>query len=232
MLLAAALLAAVATTAGNSGGAALYALHCAACHGDNGQGSNVAPSLIDKPAADVHLMLDTGRMPAADPYVNEIHRAPAFTQIQIARIVSYVMTFSPHPDAALPVLQAGDPVRGRALFAEHCAMCHGTAGEGGSVGFANVAPPLGSATAFEVAEAIRAGPGVMPRFGSDVLTDRDVGDIARYVNFLQTQGDRPASTDAGGFTLAHAGPVAEGLVGWIFGLGLLLLFVRWIGTTQ
>jgi ubiquinol-cytochrome c reductase cytochrome c subunit len=63
-----------------------------------------------------------------------------------------------------------------------------------------------------------------------VLSDQDVSDIARYVNYAQTQAGARNGEDAGGFSLAHLGPVAEGFVAWLFGLGALALFVRAIGT--
>ena len=80
MLLAPAL-APAAVRAQADNGATLYMTRCASCHGDNGQGSNVAPSLIDKSAADIHFMLDTGRMPASVPYINELHKSPSFTEL-------------------------------------------------------------------------------------------------------------------------------------------------------
>lgn len=212
-------------------GPSLYATFCASCHGNSGQGSAVAPSLIGKSAADVHFMLDSGRMPASVPYVNDIPRAPRFTQAQITHIVRYVLSFSPHPpEASLPLVMPGDINRGRELFAENCAQCHGSSGDGASVGSNDVAPSLSTATVFQVAEAIRAGPGVMPRFGTDVLSDQDVDDIARYVNFVETHGNAPNGPNAGGFPLAHVGPVAEGFVAWLFGLGALVLIIRAIGT--
>ena len=229
VLLSALLLAAVA---GNSGGAVLYATHCASCHGSTAQGSAVAPPLLGKSAVDVHFMLDTGRMPAADPYVNEIHRAPAFTQPQMTQLVDYVLSFSRHSDRAMPLLGPGDVRSGRALFAANCAVCHGAGGNGSSVGFSNVAPSLMHATSYQVAEAIRAGPEVMPRFGPDVLSDRDVDGIVRYVNLLQTQADRPNGEDSGGIGLGHVGPVAEGFVAWLFGIGALVLLCRKIGSTR
>ncbi len=211
----------------------LYAQRCASCHGDAGQGSNVAPSLIGRSAADVHLMLDTGRMPAAAPYVNGVHRMPRFTEAQIDALVAYVARLSPSPPpAALPLVYSGDPVRGRALFAENCAPCHGAAGSGASVGYDNVAPALTSASVFQVGEAIRAGPGQMPRFGPDVLSDRDVSDIAFYVNSIEARANQPGGIDAGGVATGHVGPVAEGFVAWLFGLGALTLFIRRIGTTE
>jgi ubiquinol-cytochrome c reductase cytochrome c subunit len=213
-------------------GAALYSTHCATCHGLRGEGSTIAPSLIGKPASDVHLMLDTGRMPAAVPFLNEVHMVPAFSFQQMDAIVDYVESLSPHPDRSLPKVGPGNLQHGAKLFIANCGVCHGTVGQGDSVGANNVAPSLGSATVFQVAEAIRAGPSVMPRFGPDVLSDRDVDDIARYVNYMQTAGGGNDSTDPGGFTLEHVGPVAEGFVAWFFGIGFLVLFLRKIGTTD
>ncbi len=212
-------------------GARLYAATCASCHGEHGQGTSAAPSLTGKSAALIHFMLDTGRMPASASGVNEILREPLFTETQMDELVRYVQNLSPvAADRTLPVVSGGNAVRGRKLFAQNCAQCHGVMGDGASVGSDNVAPSLDVATVFQVAEAIRAGPGVMPRFSRDVLSDEDVDDIARFVNFAQTHGDRPGTLNAGGFSLAHAGPVAEGFVAWVFGLGALVLFVRCIGT--
>ncbi|HTU70466.1 MAG TPA: c-type cytochrome [Candidatus Baltobacteraceae bacterium] len=213
-------------------GKTLYMMTCASCHGARGQGSNVAPPLIGRSAADIHLMLDTGRMPASVPYVDEIHQRPRFTQPQMTAIVNYVLSFSPHADRSLPLVMDGNAAHGRTLFAENCAMCHGPTGNGASVGSDDVAPSLMHATVFQVAEAIRAGPWIMPRFGRDVLSDRDVDDIARYVNAIQTQTDGAQQENAGGLSLGHVGPAAEGFVAWFFGIGALVLFVRGIGTTR
>jgi len=224
-------LAPVSARAAGNGTAALYATHCASCHGSRGQGSPSGPSLIGKSAALVHFMLDSGRMPAPGPDVNEIPREPVFTYAEIDRLTRYVVALSPHPgDAALPIVTSGNPARGRKLFVENCAQCHGAAGDGASVGSDNVAPNLATATVFQIGEAIRSGPGVMPRFGRDVLSDRDVDDIAYYVNFIETHAASPNGPNAGGFSLAHAGPVGEGFVAWLFGIGALVLFVRAIGT--
>ncbi len=213
-------------------GQTLYMTHCASCHGDKGQGSNTSPPLIGKSAVDIHFMLDTGRMPAAAPNSNEEHKSPSFTGPQMTAIVKYVQTFTPGSiDSSLPRILPGNVARGRALFNENCAHCHGVAGNGASVGYDNVAPSLMNATVFQVAEAIRAGPEIMPRFGPDVLSDQDVSDIARYVNYVQTQSAQPQSIDSGGLALAHVGPVAEGLIAWVFGIGLLMLFLRSIGTS-
>ncbi|HEX3370462.1 MAG TPA: c-type cytochrome [Candidatus Cybelea sp.] len=214
-------------------GAALYATYCSSCHGSRGQGSEVAPPLVGTPAAEVHLMLDTGRMPAAVPGVNEIARPPAFSPAQISQIVQYARSFTPQSSASpLPIPRRGNAVAGRVLFIENCAACHGATAGGASVGYGNVAPPLAGASPLQVAEAIRTGPGVMPRFDADVLTDHDIDDIASYIGFVHAHANLPRGPAAGGITLAHVGPVAEGFVAWLFGLGALLLFIRRIGTTD
>ena len=61
-------------------------------------------------------------------------------------------------------------------------------------------------------------------FGPKTLSDDDVDAIAAYVQYLR----RPS--DPGGLATGHIGPVSEGAVGWLIGLGLLLGVSRWIGT--
>lgn len=222
-------LAPLAATA-NDNGATLYATYCSSCHGMRAQGSRYGPPLVGKSAVLIHFMLDTGRMPAPAPGVNEIPREPRFSSAQTDVLTRYVVDLSPVPvDASLPRVAPGNAGRGRTLYMATCAQCHGAAADGAYVGGDDVAPDLATATAFQIGEAIRAGPGVMPRFGRGVLSDRDVDDIASFVNLARTQARAP-NVNAGGLPLAHVGPVAEGLIGWLFGLGALVLFVRRIGT--
>jgi ubiquinol-cytochrome c reductase cytochrome c subunit len=86
------------------------------------------------------------------------------------------------------------------------------------------APSLHPPTPVEIAEAIRVGPGNMPVFGQDTLTDDQVNDVVRYVRYLQHP------EDPGGAGLGHWGPIPEGLTGWLLGLGPLVAFVAWVGT--
>jgi len=208
--------------------ATLYALSCASCHGTIGQGSSLAPPLIGVSADYIHFMLDTGRMPAEVPYVEETHKPSIFSEKQIDSLTNYIVAMTVEKDRALPRVGPGDIRHGRALFAENCQQCHGAGGFGGAVGggYERVAPPLSHATVFQVAEAVRAGPGVMPRFGKDVLSDQDVNDIASYVNYLQTSDAAP-----GGLQLSNVGPVAEGFVAWVLGLALIVGLARILGTT-
>ncbi len=231
----AALLCAVAPigAAAADDGPLLYAARCSSCHGGRGQGSQSAPPLAGKSDADVRFMLSTGRMPAAVPGINEIHRRAAFTSRQIDAVVRYIGSFTRGVTRSpTPPIVRGNIARGRDLFAANCAPCHGVAGDGASVGYGNVAPSLHDATPQQIAEAIRIGPGVMPRFGTDVLTDRDVVDVAAYVRIVQHAPPSRNPGSVGGISLRHVGPVAEGFIAWLFGLGALVLFIRRIGTTS
>ena len=204
-------------------GSAVYAQHCAACHGLRGSGSALGPSLRGLPASDVHLMLDTGRMPATTSDANEIRRPPTLTAAQIDALVDYVATLSPASDRTLPLVREGDPLRGRRLYAMNCQQCHGAGGDGADAG-SDVAPSLASDLPAQIAEAIRGGPAVMPRFSRSDLTDRDVDDIVGYVGVLQRRNLQRQSLDAGGIGMSHAGAIAEGLVAAL-SLGLLALWM-------
>jgi quinol---cytochrome-c reductase cytochrome c subunit len=119
---------------------------------------------------------------------------------------------------------SGDLADGNRLYANNCAPCHSSAAAGGALGHAVYAPPLNRATPVQVAEAIRIGPGAMPVFGADTLDDAQVASVVRYVAYLHRPDDR------GGLGLGHLGPIPEGFVAWVVGLGAMLVAVRWIGT--
>jgi ubiquinol-cytochrome c reductase cytochrome c subunit len=206
-------------------GQALYQIHCSSCHGMSLQGSPIAPSLREVSIDAVQFYLTTGRMPALVPSEQNQHRTPIFSPGQIDSIVAFVMSHSRGSTILPYVDNQGNLARGRALFMANCSACHGATAQGGSVGYGWIAPSLDRATVTQVAQAIRVGPGVMPRFDEATLTDRDVNDIVRYVNVLQTDVPNP-----GGFALGGLGPFAEGLVAWVLGLGSLVVVIRLIGS--
>jgi ubiquinol-cytochrome c reductase cytochrome c subunit len=164
-------------------------------------------------------------MPAILPYEQDQQRTPIFSPAQIDALAAYVISHS-HGSTTLPYVDnQGNLPRGRALFMANCAACHGATAQGGSVGYGWIAPSLDQATVTQVAQAIRVGPGEMPHFDDKTLTDRDVNDIVRYVNVLQTN-----VPNLGGLSLGSLGTVAEGLVAWVFGMGSLLVIIRLLGS--
>lgn len=219
-------------------GRRLYALHCATCHGADLHGSSQGPPLNSVDAIDVDFMLSTGRMPASIPYEQEMHQNVQWERSgiapdQIGDVVQYVMSQSsgdktlPNPPPGLDNAPPALLRRGLDVFTENCEQCHSASGHGDSVGFQNVAPDLMDADARQIAEAVRMGPDVMPQFGPKIISDADLNALIAYVKFLQHGQYNP-----GGLQLANIGPVAEGFIGWTFGIGLLVLLARRIGTTE
>ena len=119
----------------------------------------------------------------------------------------------------------GSLAQGSQLFLNNCSSCHGAAGTGDSVGGGQIAPSLYPATPTQLGEAVRIGPGVMPRFDPQNLSNQDVNSIARYLEWLKV--DRQAS--AGGLQLGRVGAVAEGFIAIVLGLGILILIIRLTG---
>ena len=69
---------------------------------------------------------------------------------------------------------------------------------------------------------MRTGPGNMPVFGPGTFTRQQLNSIVRYVEYLK----KPQNP--GGFSLGLVGPITEGLVAILVGLGALMLITRWI----
>jgi ubiquinol-cytochrome c reductase cytochrome c subunit len=207
-------------------GRALYLTACSSCHGADGRGTDRAPSLVGVGAASADFQLSTGRMPADRPSGQSLRKEPAYSRTQIDELVAYVASLGPGPEIPRIDLSAGKLSEGTELYARNCASCHSSAGAGGALGKAVVAPSLRRATSTQVAEAVRIGPGAMPRFGPDSLDDGQVASIVRYVRYLHRPEDR------GGAGLGHLGPLPEGFVAWLVGLGACLVAIRWIGTTD
>jgi ubiquinol-cytochrome c reductase cytochrome c subunit len=205
-------------------GRTLFVENCASCHGVNAAGSSRAPNLQGLGAATVDFWVYTGRMPLADPTVQAIQGHPRFSRQQTLAIAAYVVSRAPGgpaiPDVNLGVASLSE---GESLFSTNCAACHTITGVGDALANNVYAPSLYGVGATQIAEAMRTGPGNMPRFGSGTLSNLQVASIAKYVLYLQ----KPQ--DPGGLSLGHVGPVTEGFVGILIGLGGLMLFGFWIG---
>ena len=207
-------------------GAVLYADHCMSCHGEHLQGTSNVPSLVNAGGADVSFFLTTGRMPGAQPGVQSIHEGQHFNTTQTDAIVAYVNS---RAKRIIPIPKVvPDPkllVHGRELFENNCQMCHGAAGQGAIVGYGWVALDLGMASPTEIGEAIRVGPGVMPRFTPAQLSDRDISALATYVHYIRT-----SPQTYGGTTGGYLGVIIEGFIGVVVGGGGLFCVIFFTGT--
>ena len=209
-------------------GRTLFEESCASCHGLVGRGAPQAgPSLLDAGAAALDFQLSTGRMPmTGEPGEQPNRKETRFTDAEIDAIVAYVTSLPGATDEpAIPDVDAdrGDVARGLETFTSHCAGCHQVAGAGGLVVQA-LAPRLGEATPEQVAEAVRTGPYVMPRFDERTIDAQALDDVAAYVRYTQDP------QDPGGLSLGHLGPIPEGMVAWLVGAAALVAVARLLGT--
>jgi ubiquinol-cytochrome c reductase cytochrome c subunit len=205
-------------------GKQLYGRYCVACHGANGAGVStgragfgpgrhetvqrgLGPSLQGVGALAADFYLRTGYMPLRQVGEQPRRSRVLFSEDEIDALVAYVASFGKGPKVPKPDPARGNLSAGQKLFTEHCAGCHQVVAEGGYLTGA-VAPPLEDATPTQVAEAIRIGPYVMPRFTTRDLSPQEVDSIVRYVQWAKHPDDR------GGWAIGHLGPVPEGLVTW------------------
>lgn len=221
----------------------IYLRDCAVCHGGDATGTSRGPTLQGLGRAWVDYELTTGRMPLlpnfrparspenrpppgqvlADPSAQSRQRPPAYTPEVIAALEDYIASIAPggQPIPSVEV-NGADLGAGGEVFRLQCAACHEWAGVGGAL-YGRAAPDLHHATANQIAEAVRIGPGQMPAFGTSAIPAGRLSGLVAYVRYL----DRP--DNRGGNPLWYLGPVAEGAVAILVGLGALLAVSRWIG---
>ncbi len=200
----------------------LYLQSCAACHGPGGAGTAQGPPLIDSGAASADFMLRTGRMPFSPPADPTQRRVPAFTDDQIRSLVAYVGSLGVGPAVPDVVTSAADIPAGRALYDANCAQCHGPSGAGVAIGGGASAPSLSQADPRTVVEAMRTGPNVMPVFPPGTIDDDAAAAVASYIEYLR------GAPSPGGIEPPLVGPVTEGFIAVVIGLGALVLVARWI----
>ncbi|MGH9062890.1 MAG: cytochrome bc1 complex diheme cytochrome c subunit [Acidimicrobiales bacterium] len=204
----------------------LFQANCASCHGATALGSSRAPNLQGLGAATVDFWVSTGRMPLSFPAAEAPVKKPRFNPREIRDIVKYVTSLAPGgPGIPNIDLKGANMGAGFALFATNCAGCHGVTGVGDALSNGLSAPSLYRVGSTQVAEAMRTGPGNMPRFGPGEFTQQQIYDIVDYV----VRGGIQQPYDKGGHGLGHIGPITEGFVALFIGLGGALLFIYWVG---
>jgi ubiquinol-cytochrome c reductase cytochrome c subunit len=213
----------------------LYAGNCAICHGANGSGfvreplESVSgaevgrgPSLrgVGELAPDFYLR--TGRMPLGR-LGEQPQRGPVLlNERQIRALVAYVGSLGHGPPIPQPRPERGKVNVGLQLFTDHCAGCHQVVAQGGYLTGAE-APPLQDATPTQIAEAVRIGPYVMPRFSKNAISDAQLDSIIAYVQYAKSP------EDPGGWNLGHVGPIPEGLVAWLIAAAVLVAVCLLLG---
>jgi len=207
-------------------GRQLFNTSCITCHGANLQGvKDRGPSLIGVGSASVYFQVSTGRMPAAGQGGNEPRKSAKFDEKQIDQLGAYIESLGNGPQIPQGDLRVDDSqlAEGGELFRLNCAQCHGTTGKGAPLSAGKTAPGLRTATDKQIYAAMLSGPENMPVFGDNQLTPEQKKSILTYVQTLE------ASKDPGGNGLDRIGPVSEGIVIWVLGIGVLMIVILWIG---
>ncbi|PRY17481.1 c-type cytochrome [Kineococcus rhizosphaerae] len=221
-------------------GKKLFLANCATCHGINAEGGGVVdgknpgPSLIGVGASSVDFQVGTGRMPLAQSGAQAPESMKVrFSQEQIDQMAAYIASLAPGP--AIPTAEQLDTsgvtdeqlAEGAAIFRTNCAMCHNSQGKGGALTAGKYAPDLTNTSAKHIYEAMQTGPQSMPVFNDNNISAEDKTAIIAWLT--NRSGTEDVRADPGGLTLGSLGPVSEGLVAWIAGIGALIGVSIWLG---
>lgn len=209
-------------------GPQLYAGNCLSCHGIAGKGvtapapgrgagqiTGLGPSLRGVGALSADFYLRTGYMPLGRPEEQPERSRPSFDDREIRALTGYVASLDGGPVIPHPRPSEGKLPEGLELFTEHCAGCHTVAAQGGFVTGARV-PPLADANARQIAQAVRIGPYLMPRFSERQISNSELDSIIRYVGLTKNP------VDQGGWGIGNLGPFPEGIVTWFIAIVALI----------
>ncbi len=212
-------------SAAEAAGRDLYTRSCISCHGENLEGvPNRGPSLIGVGEASVYFQVHTGRMPLARQEADAADKPAIFSDEEIDQLMAYIQANGGGPRLPSGDLRDGDLAEGGELFRLNCASCHNFVGEGGALSSGKAAPSLNDSNDLEIYTAMLSGPENMPVFGDNQLTPEEKRSIIAYVQTVNNQAD------PGGAGIGRVGPVAEGLVIWVVGVGVLMFGIFWMGS--
>lgn len=204
-------------------GRALYATSCISCHGANLEGvKDRGPSIIGIGSAATYFQVSTGRMPAMSQQAQIPQKPPKFTDEQSRQLAAYVQSNGGGNELPEGNLRDGNIAEGGELFRLNCASCHNFAGKGAPLSAGAYAPAI-NATDEQIYAVMLSGAQNMPTFSDNQLTPAQKRSIVSYIQTLEASGD------PGGAAIGRAGPVPEGLVIFIVGIGGLMGVILWIG---
>ena len=207
-------------------GRQIFLKGCSSCHGLNAEGGQIAPSLVGVGAASVDFQVGTGRMPMADMSTQAMRKKPIYDEAETAAVAAYVASLAPGPEipaeSSLNYERDGSTAEGGELFRNNCAMCHNFAGQGGALTQGKYAPTLMGVEPKHIYEAMVTGPQSMPVFSDKTITPAEKLSIIKWIKAAENE------PNLGGASLGRVGPVTEGLLGWVLGLGMLIGVAVWL----
>jgi len=192
-------------------GARLYAQRCSACHGTDGSGGVGVP-----------LALPAFLSGVDDAYLRNTVRLgrpgrvmPAFTKLsdaEVDAIVTHIRSWpgQNRPETLSQERIAGNVARGKTLYKDHCASCHGANGEGGHGTGVTLSRPrnapilapalnnpgfLAAASDALIKTTLMQGREGTPMlsFLKQGLKERDINDIVAYVRAFEQLPSPPSA---------------------------------------
>ena len=168
----------------------------------------------------------------AQPGTQALRKPPVYDDAEIEALGAFVASLGPGPAVPEKAEYSSegatneDIVRGGEFFRTNCTACHNFAGTGGALPRGRFAPSLKGVSEKHIFEAMLTGPQQMPVFSNGVLTPEDKRQI---ISYLKKNEETP---NYGGFTLGSLGPVSEGLMAWLVGIGGLVGAAVWIAANS
>jgi len=171
-------------------GQKLFLNHCAQCHAADGGGSRGFPNLTDRdwlwggtPEA-IKTSITDGRTGVMPPF------GAALGEQGVKDLAHYVMSLSGSPSDSIRT------ARGKPLFAQTCAACHGADGKGNpALGAPNLTDKIWLYGSGEpvIIETITKGRNNQMPAHKDFLSASKIHLLAGYVYSLSRQGESPTT---------------------------------------
>jgi mono/diheme cytochrome c family protein len=163
-------------------GSALYQQHCAACHGIDGRVSALGRQLKPFPARNLRAVADVVSRDELRRIITYGVQGTAMDpkkytldDLQVDAVIDYIRSFTYTPDLA----------RGKRLFREVCAICHGIDGRA-KTGLGAMNLVYTKLDLAGIVHTMRYGrSGTMMTSKRHQLTNPEINDIAHYVYALR-----------------------------------------------
>ena len=207
-------------------GRQLFLTGCSGCHGARRQGLDAPDGTVRGPslthageAGAYYYLLDRAHAAGRPATSSRCARTPPTTTREIDALVAYVGSLGRRPRDPAGADRQGRPRRRRrAVPGATARPATAPSGAGGALSYGRAAPVAAPGQPLEqigCRGAHRAGPDAGVRHQGP-STPAQLDSIVRYVSYLRHPDD------PGGLSLGGIGPIPEGFLIWVLGIGLLL----------